>query len=270
MTMREIQDMTLNVSRGLERLDRRLRERSKRFEQEFRRLRDPHNAIGIRATALPVGDEVRFARVYSKHHVTADLLEPWHRVLYEKDNDRSPLDFSFDLPKNWRPMLRATRAESSHSYQGTDLSCIAYQELHCDGLVELGFVSGGEYPHGEKYLLIQLSLPVTLIANLMTQAHRLRNRSGVPTAEYSIEMRIDIRGHNAKIIRRHYDHDTLGEIAPSSIRFPRYSMGDPAEVLLLLNSFERDFWNSFGKDIDTEEATLVIENWSHQDLGNEE
>ena len=48
MTMREIQDMTLNVSRGLERLDKRLSERSKRFKKEFDRLVPHRNAFGIR------------------------------------------------------------------------------------------------------------------------------------------------------------------------------------------------------------------------------
>ena len=47
MTMREIQDMTINVARGLERLDKRLLERSKRFEQEFKRLERPDDALGF-------------------------------------------------------------------------------------------------------------------------------------------------------------------------------------------------------------------------------
>ena len=44
--MREIQDMTLNVSRGLERLERQLSERSDRFRQEFKRLRTPEKCMG--------------------------------------------------------------------------------------------------------------------------------------------------------------------------------------------------------------------------------
>ena len=51
MTMREIQDLTLNLSRGLERLERRFGERSSRFEKEFDRLTTPDDAWGIRATA---------------------------------------------------------------------------------------------------------------------------------------------------------------------------------------------------------------------------
>ena len=45
MSMREIQDMTLNVTRGLERLDKKLRERAARFEHEFKRLTSPGRCL---------------------------------------------------------------------------------------------------------------------------------------------------------------------------------------------------------------------------------
>ena len=41
MSMREIQDLTLNLSRGMESLERRLRSRSERFTEEFKRLATP-------------------------------------------------------------------------------------------------------------------------------------------------------------------------------------------------------------------------------------
>ena len=52
MTMRQIQDLTLNISRGLERLERRLSERSERFQHEFERINEPEKSFGIRATAM--------------------------------------------------------------------------------------------------------------------------------------------------------------------------------------------------------------------------
>ena len=45
MSMREIQDLTLNISRGLERLERRLSERSERFHQEFDRLKRTRKSV---------------------------------------------------------------------------------------------------------------------------------------------------------------------------------------------------------------------------------
>ena len=63
--MREIQDMTLNVSRGLELLEKRLSERSERFHQEFDCLKTPKDAFGIRLTASPVGEEISARQGFS-------------------------------------------------------------------------------------------------------------------------------------------------------------------------------------------------------------
>ena len=71
--MREIQDMTLNVSRGLERLDGQFAERADRFEDEFRHLFRPAKAFGVRVTGVPIGDEIRLDRVYSPHKIIESL-----------------------------------------------------------------------------------------------------------------------------------------------------------------------------------------------------
>ncbi len=105
MTMREIQDMTLNVSRGMERLDKRLGERSERFRREFDMLATPGDAFGLRFTALPVGDEVRFDRVYRHRKIIDDLWSPWRTVTQVRRNRllQSPYQFP---PLFWRPILR--------------------------------------------------------------------------------------------------------------------------------------------------------------------
>ena len=80
LSMREIQDMTLNLARGTERLERRLRERSRKFEEEFKRLETPDDAFGFRMTAVPVGDEIRFGSVYSGGNLIEELSPPEVKV----------------------------------------------------------------------------------------------------------------------------------------------------------------------------------------------
>ena len=53
LSMREIQDMTLNLAHGTERLERQLRERSRKFEEEFKRLETPDDAFGFRMNGRP-------------------------------------------------------------------------------------------------------------------------------------------------------------------------------------------------------------------------
>ena len=91
--MREIQDMTLNVARGLERLERRLvGTRSERFfARSLKRLEDSRSdAFGIRLTAVPVSGQKWFDRVFRQRRIAQELVEPWHRILREKGATRSP------------------------------------------------------------------------------------------------------------------------------------------------------------------------------------
>ena len=56
----------------------------------------------------------------------------------------------------------------------------------------------------------------------------------------------------------HYD---ALELQSGPILFPRYSLGDPDEILNLLASFHRDFWNSLGSDVGAEEGKFSIQDW---------
>ena len=267
MTMREIQDMTLNVSRGLERLERRLSERAERFQQEFKRLDAPENAYGVRLTAVPIGDEIRFERVFRQGGLAENLDIPWLTVRRQKDNNildlETPFNFSYT---HWRPILRGARAETGRHH------FIGYRELHCDGLIELGFVSGRLHP---GYPFLSPDWPIVLFANLIDHAHRVRNQAGFPVTEYAIEVVIFSIAISVPVVResalgrfsRNYPLDEfledhgLGKLGPGSIKFPQYSLGDRDEIPKLLALFRRDLWNSLGKDIGTEEGVLRVDGW---------
>ena len=84
--MREIQDMTLNVSRGLGLLEKRLSERTTRFQEEILGLDGSDGALGMRMTAIPIGDEVRLARVCRRGNLVEQYQVPWHVV--ERQSER--------------------------------------------------------------------------------------------------------------------------------------------------------------------------------------
>ena len=110
MTIRQIQDMTLNMSRGLERLERILAERSKRFQEEFRHIERRENVIGIRMTAIPVADEIRFDRVFERSRIVGELDAEW-RTVARNDGGRDLLNPPDFPPPFWRPLLRGARAQ---------------------------------------------------------------------------------------------------------------------------------------------------------------
>lgn len=270
MTMREIQETTLNVSRGLERLDKRLSERSVRFPEEFDKLSDPQNAFCIRMTALPVGDEFRFGRVFSQGHIVEELREPSLKVI-ETKSIGEPVGLADLLhefrPNLWRPMLRAARAEPASNSGSAKRKLSSYREIHCDGLIEWGLLSCEKSPKEEKTCLLLPSWPIVLLANLIAWAHRVREEAGAPMAEYALEIQICARGPAVKVLNpdNDYRQPWLGRLAEDSRTFPRYALGNTDEAAHLLNQFRRDFWNWLGKDIGADESALKIENWPEQE-----
>jgi hypothetical protein len=96
MTMREIQDLTLQVERGLAGIERQFQEQRERFARRFAvyRGRNMH-AIGLRATLVPV-TPIYLDRVHGN-----DAATPPSHTLYGTTGDYSyPLSFSSPLKKS--------------------------------------------------------------------------------------------------------------------------------------------------------------------------
>ena len=203
MTMREIQDLVLNLARGTEKLDTLLNERSKRFEEEFRGFSAwDQNAIGIRATAVPLGDEIWFD---PSHEALRDELA-WHSVIASSGDDCSELSGgSIKIPStnDWRPILRGARMEGNeyHYRSVNDHSLIRklYREIHCNGLVELGLTSFRSkdlfFKPYEEGGILPAGWLITIFANLLVWIDRLRNHAGTPVAEYALELETRIYGN---------------------------------------------------------------------------
>lgn len=288
MTMREIQDMTLDVARGLERLEKRLSERSARFQQEFKLLETPDDSFGIRLSAAPVGDEIRFDCVYRNGKLVEGLSEPWHKVSYlrkkhgtrigrdgrvrsvdeftlQKGYEKSLLDDLEDygiVPSIWRPMLRTARAEPGIDRMAAHRVRNSYREIHHDGLIEWGFVSirnsilqGSRHP-----LFFSPNLSTVMFANLAIWADRVRRQGNAPAAEYALEVEICVKGDPLPV-RVGGQISEIGVLQPGLLPFPRYPLGSTDEIIELVKLFDRDFWNALGNEIDPRENDLTIEGW---------
>ena len=271
MTMREIQDLTLNVARGMERLDGRFAARAKRFREEFGRLTSPDNAFGLRFTALPVGEEVAFEKVIDKGRILAELQAPWLQVSQVSDKQRYRLDCPIDnLQLHWRPILRGVRADVDEYGLASTYTC--YKELHCDGLIELGFAASSEG------LLLHPDWPLVLFANAVTWANHVRSQSPSPLAEYGLEVEFQVQGNTARVGRqdnpRYRAHMAFAEQASrqdgnereldrqfpkvSNVKFPRYPIGTGEDAEELLSIFRHDFWNWLRIDCQEEGGSLVL------------
>ena len=255
LSMREIQDMTLNLARGTERLERRLQERSRKFEEEFQRLETPDDAFGFRMTAVPVGDEIRFEAVYTGGNLIEELRPPEieiRRGLNNRDSRLRTIRNSYGMHfDDWRPMLRAARVEDSH---GRDRRAVrfAYAEIHADGLLEWGFVSNRlichpytpESPQESKF---DSETPVSTLAGLLVWANRVRQRASAPGAEYAVQPQLRVTAVSVNV-GGNDDSVVVGSIKRDDTDFPLYPLEASGEIDETVSRFETDFWNNFGKD----------------------
>ena len=253
LNMREIQDMTLNLARGTERLERRLQERSKKFQEEFKRLESPDDAFGFRMTAVPIGDEVRFESVYSGGNLIEDLYPPKVEIERGLDDRHSPLRTILDSHDmrfhDWRPMLRAARVENSYDGDSGAVS-FAYAEIHADGLLEWGFVSNRVnrvFPESPVEMKFDSETPVSTLAGLLHWADRVRQRALAPGAEYVVQPHFRVTANGVQVGGNDYRF-VVGSIEQNDTGFPLYPLDASGEIDKTVSRFETDFWNYFGKD----------------------
>ena len=251
MTMREIQDLTLNLSRGLERLERQLEMRSRRFEKEFERLETPDRAYGIRATAAPVNDDIRFDRVYG----VPERCESWHQISsITSSGEKSPIKCPA-WQTVWQPRLRAARSDYLRGRDVVDFNL--YGEIHCDGLIEIGLVYCWTAANSiGTTLSLYPGWLVSVFANLLVWANTVRGQASAPSSEYAID--IEVKSRCDYISVRGYDSGVWEQaVFERSTKYPQYPLGELSEIPDLISQFERDFWNSIG--LDSELRRFVVE-----------
>ena len=255
LSMREIQDMTLNLARATERLERRLRERSRRFEEEFKRLETPDDAFGFRMTAAPVGDEIRFGSVYTGGNLIEELHPPEVEIGRGLDNPDSRLRTIPSLHAmhfhDWRPMLRAARVEESHN-RDRRVERYAYAEIHADGLLEWGFLSnrlirGFHTNENPLEMNFDSETPVSTLAGILVWADRVRQQASAPGAEYAVQPQFRVTADSVKV-GGNDNRFVVGSIIRNDTDFPLYPLEASGEIDKTVSRFERDFWNYFGKD----------------------
>jgi Schlafen, AlbA_2 len=241
MTMREIQDLTLQVERGLAAIERQFQERREQFARRFAAFRGMNtNAFGLRATLVPL-TPIYVDRV----HQNAATSPPAHKLWATSQDGRSfDLDFR-DRGAAWRPLIRGSlNFDSSRGLTNS-------REVHCDGLIEYIVMHQGETEKSgprEPEFHLPIHLVMGLFGNALCAAERFRRAAGAPDVEYGLEFEpaspVDLPvGPYGGI----FYMGTFGPL-PAGTTFPRYSVGTPDEFQSLSQAFQRDFWNGAGCD----------------------
>lgn len=238
MTMREIQDLTLHVERGLAEIEAKFSRRANAFGLRFANFKagNPH-CFGVRATLLPLS-QLYIHRV----HGNAAVVPPLER-LSGSMNKSGPYELHIPVYSHTpRPIIRGTKWES-----GQD-EFISNREVNCDGLIEYDFCI--RQRGSDDRLLMFPSWLMGLVGNALCAAERFRRAAGTPHIEYGLELEIRNEGNPLPIAR--YGNGgyrgALGPLDQGRFLFPRYSIGQQTEFSNLASVIEADFWNAAGHD----------------------
>lgn len=244
MSMREIQDLTLNTLRGLDRIEDKLNERKRKFKEEFGRLKHPNQAFGLRITSLPVDENSFVAKVFHNQTIKHELSRPMIKILRGKQPCQESSLLPNLLPAFYRPILRGAREENFNSCE-VNVSLGVYGEIYSDGLIELGFITTHEY--FIKFDCFLSNYALGLMAQMLAWIDKVKSSSLLITSEYTIQ--VEFLVNNAAIPlcydQFHRSHKGI-DTNLKSLVFPNYSYGGHSEVDDLLKLFERDLLNSVG------------------------
>ncbi len=245
MSMREIQDLTLNTRRAMDALEHRLSQRSKGYLREFGRLSTPDEAFGVRATVLPVGNEIMFERVFG----ISDLYRPPFQISWL--NNTSTI--AGKHPSSWRPILRGARSDSGlheeWTVQAEDWSRYYYEEVHSDGLVEVVELSCSDTLNTWRV--------ITVAASVLIWADAIRKAAATPSCEYALDVEIFANGRQLSLaggsshrnFHGVFQGERFGRLQKGLTSFPRYSLSESGDIPKVAALFEQDLWDAIGKDV---------------------
>lgn len=233
MTMREIQDMTLNVARGLAGIDASFKQQRDAFHEW---ASDKVDFVVWRVTAIPLVELPDPGRLFGRQNDFFLSSRSFNATV----GDRT---FDMELPMHMaggRPRLR--RIVRSAKLNGAN----SQWELHQSGLTDL-WIMCERHPNYGRVLFHGEILGA--LCNVLTVLNHYRDQVGAPGAEYGIEVEISegTASSPALYFGLHFQGGADRYPIPDSpILIPRLSVGASGEFEDIVNAVNVDIYDSLG------------------------
>ncbi len=232
MTMRDIQERTLEVARGLQGITASLDERRKYFEAFHVQARSSMETK-YRITAVPTRAAIRLERIYLQPDLTT--YRHWRAAF---SNGRKPADLIGGCRSvgHLRPMLRGARATGTFDDKAVELT------LTENGMVELLWVTSRD--------LIPVGWLLGDVLHALDLVDKVRARAGQPEAEYLLDIEIvkSVGSSQFQVTALGNSHDAI--VLNTPFRLPPYSIESPAGFGALAKHILADIDNAGGKYAD--------------------
>jgi Putative DNA-binding domain len=239
MTMREIQDMTINVGRRTNVIEQAIQESRNRMIRWFL-LPNPHEGmkmVGFRITAVPVVTALSLPRLFGN---LPDLPRSnQYRATVVFSSHRSTFSVhSADVPMQVRPIMRGVSMTGSNGR-----SCC---NLFTDGSVEI-FVGVDTFG---GYAKLYLGWIACDLVNALRITDYLRVRAGVPDCEYVVECEIIVQTQITSLILHGWgqnpETNAIGNLSELPLMLPRLSFGQLSDLNGVITAMSTDLHDATG------------------------
>jgi Putative DNA-binding domain len=242
MTMRDIQDLTLQRAQGTQGVEARFVARAQSFTDWIvgycKRYTGIASILAMRATAIPIGEDLFLRNLHNN-----PAVKPWSDPLRVRWGE-TPIDLHLPADKylkvSRRPILRGAREDA------VGPKAMGWKEIHSDGVIEYAMMehiedASSDWIFPEHFL--------AMAASALLTAHRFRVAAGGDGTEYGLELEILRRAGKLRLARfGGGGWDGVGDIELNPLVFPRLSFGTVDELGLALTVVVGDLWNAAGQD----------------------
>lgn len=241
MSMREVQDLTINIRRGLESVAARISAQSAAFMGWVTSKSPPPGAghVAIRVTATPASAEIAVNRVHDIPELTP-TTKCWTVQL---GNGRIKNVQLFEEFRIWRPMLRGTECRVG---EGANRNAI---QMTCDGTINYWTVNCARLDGSESFSSPPHIHPVTFAAMLLNAfetVERFRSYAGAHSVEYALDAEFSLSHPVPLLYWREDWAESAGKFTGQSVRLPTYALQSRDTWNDLVTLIMRDLYDAAG------------------------
>jgi hypothetical protein len=251
MTMREIQDLTFSVSRGLQQVEDKLSLLRAEFG-DWVTLGPFAQRHGYMISAVPLAADLYIEKVHGVAALTPTARE--FNVVH-RAGTQSQTYPPLRQPTTWRPILRGTEARMEHSVENALI-----KRLTCDGTyVEMTRYSTPpqDQRQNRPYHHLYPSWLFSAVLNGFECIETFREAAGAASSQYAVDITVACTVQLPVMSMNAAWPETLGTFPAGVTPLPRYVLGEPESWHDTVNLMWTDFWNAIGVDSQTDNIRVA-------------
>jgi hypothetical protein len=243
MTMRQIQDLTFSVARGVESVIARLQalQRDCSLWADAHTTSDDVRRLVLRVTAVPSSSGVYINPIHGVQAIRP-TAHPYHLRFADGSEEVILVPRK---PCNWRPIVRGTEASKEDPRSGDSTRASKSRiQLFCDGAISYTWVYDEDRAGSSVNHVLFPGWLFALVANAMESANQIRNTGDASSIDYAMDVEVQTTDKLAVAQIGSFGATTVPKRSIGLL--PRYSIGPRQTWQEVFNLFVSDLLDAVG------------------------